>query len=73
MKKYLVTMDGYTAGYGAEIYVVGIFDTSEQAEEAVKKCISKCREYSVDIQPIEGEICLPQKDLWDVFLGGYAE
>ena len=87
MKKYLVTMDGWTAGYGATIYVVGLFDTPEKAEEAIKKCIGNviCREYSVDIQPnftiseiTEGEIYLPKKDSWDsfqtdIYLGGYAE
>lgn len=31
---YLVTCDGYTSGYGCEIYLVGIFINLEEAQAA---------------------------------------
>lgn len=76
---YLVTFDGYYAGYGSEIYCGGIFDTKEKAEEYIKN----------DANLSEG-ICLiselrinvglktTNRDTFetidtDIYLGGYCE
>ena len=38
---YLVVCNGYLEGYGEETYCLGIFDSKEQAENAVKECTVK--------------------------------
>ena len=37
MKLYVVTADGWARGYGSELYLIGVFDTEEQAIEALNK------------------------------------
>lgn len=40
---YLVTCSGYIEGYGAEIYVVGVFTTEEQAKNAQDEAVSQMK------------------------------
>ena len=41
-KKYFVTVDGY-CGYGVELYFVGLFNTKEEAENAIENVLTHAR------------------------------
>lgn len=41
-KKYLVTVDGYWR-YGVELYFVGLFNTKEEAENAIENVLTHAR------------------------------
>lgn len=36
--RYILTKDGYTAGWGSEIYLLGAFDDKETAEKIAEEC-----------------------------------
>ena len=51
---YIVTFDGYLWGYGAEIYLLGVYSSRELAEEAVnsfKKRIAERDDIDCNIEP----------------------
>ena len=37
MTLYVLTANGYTASYGSEIYLIGVFDDKKKAEEIASK------------------------------------
>jgi hypothetical protein len=39
---YAVTYDGHKELWGCEIYLLGIYDSKEKAENAIKKCRHYC-------------------------------
>ena len=39
MKVYVVTFNGYCGGYGADLYLLGVYNTRELADVAVEKAI----------------------------------
>lgn len=38
---YFVYFDGYDGGYGADFYLLGVFDTEDKANDAIKN--AKCK------------------------------
>ena len=71
---YVVTKDGWTEGYGAEIYLLGVFSDKNVAEKVAT-------ENNADVTEIEPNKAFPLKrgDHWwesdynDYHLGGYCE
>lgn len=75
MNLYAVTADGWNAGYGAEIYLVGVFSSEEKAKEAQEKNGGTITEAVLDkVYPMESEN-EPYLDKWSNgnYLGGYIE
>ena len=80
MKLYVVTADGWTLGYGSELYLVGVFDTEEQAVEALDKArkagaYCKIKEINLNEEhPMKKGERKWELDLSnDIYLGGYCE
>lgn len=76
---YLVTYDGYYAGYGTEIYCGGIFDTKEKAEDYIRNDanLPKSNAHISELKLNEG-LKTTNNDVFatistDVYLGGYLE
>ena len=73
MKVYVVTKNGWESGYGAYIYLIGVFDNEQDAKNANGDNI-ECVEMNTTY-PLA-----PSTDIWnegemvnDHLLGGYAE
>ena len=64
MKLYVVYYDGYLESWGSEIYILGIYDSEEKAEQAIER---DCGCYLYEIKEIE-----LNKDGQE-YLGGYFE
>jgi len=78
MKLYVLTVDGYTEGYGSNIFLVGVFDSMEKAEEAQKSLDNEIRERASIDEVLLNENIPLTKDEWGSFhnihyLGGYCE
>ncbi len=73
MNVFVVTDDGYEHGWGAEIYLIGVFTDKDKAEKALKKT------HRGKIKEIPMDKAFPlKKDTFDdyhngFYLGGYAE
>ena len=63
MKLYVVYYDGYLEPWGSEIYILGIYDSKEKAEQAIERDCG----YYYDVKEIE-----LNKDV-NEYLGGYIE
>ena len=78
MKLYVLTVDGYTEGYGSQVFLVGVFDSLEKAEEAQNSLDDEiCQAASIDEVLLNENVPLT-KDEWGDFhnihyLGGYCE
>jgi len=64
MKLYVVTYDGYDGAWGAEIYILGIYDSKEKAKQAIKRN-RDCYLYRIEEMDLNKD---SQK-----YLGGYYE
>ena len=64
MKLYVVTYDGYDGAWGAEIYILGIYDSKEKAKQAIKRNRG-CYLYRIEEMDLNKD---SQK-----YLGGYYE
>ncbi len=69
--RYVLTKDGYTAGWGSEIYLLGVFDDKETAERMAKK-------HNCKVTEIEANKFFPLVKKFgdyenDYYLGGYTE
>ena len=64
MKLYVVYYDGYLESWGSEIYILGIYDSKEKAEQAIER---NCDCYLYGIKEME-----LNKD-GEEYLGGYFE
>lgn len=78
MKLYVLTVDGYTRGYGSYIYLVGVFDSMKKAEEAQNTLDKEIREDSSINEISLNEVAELTEDHWGDFanrylLGGYHE
>lgn len=79
MDIYVVTADGWLSGYGAEIYLIGVFDDYEKADSALSNVIARGglgdikKVYLNNEHPLNlGGIM--NRDLSnDLYLGGYVE
>jgi hypothetical protein len=76
---YLVTFDGYYAGYGSEIYCGGIFDTKEKAAEYIRNDANLSKGGYL-ISELHLNVGLKTTDMdrfetigTDIYLGGYCE
>lgn len=74
-KAYVLTADGWTQGYGSEIYLMGVFFDKETAEKKAEE-----QDIHVSITEIEVNKIFPLKtnDLFEektnaYYLGGYVE
>ena len=71
---YTVTADGWRNGYGAEIYLLGVFDNRADADA----CATQCG-VGAFITKVELNKSYPLKeDAWgdsgnELYLGGYCE
>ena len=72
---YVVTEEGLREGYGSYIYLIGVFDTLEQAEKV--RSVNDYREITPISKNIEyplekgNDYCENYRN--DYFLGGYEE
>lgn len=78
MKLYVLTVDGYTRGYGSYIYLVGVFDSMKKVEEAQNTLDKEIREDSSINEISLNEVAELTEDRWGDFanrylLGGYHE
>lgn len=64
MKLYVVTYDGYDMPYGCEMYLYGVYDSKEKAENTTK---GKNHMYSFEISEVE----LNKEG--NKYIGGYYE
>ncbi len=86
--KYIVWFDDYSMGYGCYIHLIGIFDTMELAEEAIKKVKAKiepeieknanAKFFEINLVGVDvNEISYPEFNDWrydsKYILGGYEE
>ena len=75
MELFVVTCDGYSRGYGSEIYLVGIFSSEEEIKAAKLKPNLK---YNITKVPL-GKVFHMKKTGYgndyanDNYLGGYFE
>ena len=75
---WMVTTDTWTEGYGSTIYLVGIFDSEQEADDAVDAAHMRyetVNKYAVELNnrydlrtPFSGE---PTENA--IYLGGYIE
>ena len=82
-KVYLVRFDGLVANkFGVELYLLGVYDTRDKAEEAVKTLPDEIKsapdaEYVKIVECDLNKTLEVEKSFWsyetDVYLGGYAE
>ena len=76
---YVLTFDGYSDRYGADIYLGGVFLTEQKAEEAAKKLPDdkEFQIYKVNVDEFLGVTIDKQRLCSDCFndfcLGGYIE
>lgn len=71
---YVVTADGWNEGYGAEIYLVGVFSTMEKAEQVAKDNSGIVTEIMLDEEHKMAESdTLFYRAGNDKYLGGYVE
>ena len=71
--RYVLTQDGYTAGWGSELYLLGVFDDKETAERIAKE--HKCTVTEIEANrffPLS-ETPFPEQKANDYYLGGYTE
>lgn len=74
MNLYVVTADGWGEGYGAEIYLVGVFSDKKKAEEVRKEEGGKMTEVALDeIYPLKESDMFVDVYGNDKYLGGYVE
>lgn len=78
MKLYVLTVDGYTEGYGSAVYLVGVLDSLEKAKEAQNSLDDEIRQFSSIDEVLLNEAVPLTKDEWGSFhnihyLGGYCE
>ena len=76
---YLVTFDGYCDRYGAEIYLGGIFDSRDKADEYIESQIYLANNrpeitvvpanHGYECKYTEGDYRVST----DIYLGGYVE
>lgn len=86
--KYIVWFNDISMGYGCYVHLIGIFNTKELAEEAIKKVeehikpyIQKYEDakfYEINLVCVEvNEINYPEYNRWEYeskhILGGFAE
>lgn len=81
-KVYLVCFNGHVDDdYGYETFLLGVYDTEEKAEEAVKTLPDKVTSYDDNYCVVEcdlNETLKVSENRWhtftsDTYLGGYAE
>ncbi|SDB15247.1 DUF7336 domain-containing protein [Eubacterium oxidoreducens] len=78
-KVYVLTADGWTYGYGSDIYLLGVFFDKEMAEEKAKEHAEEQDDIYVKITEIEANKIFPLKtndmkeNTNDYYLGGYIE
>lgn len=79
---WVVTENGYTFGYGAEIYLIGVFSTEEAAEACKEPILNKFdgAPHPIKITKIDMDTPFNLKSTdsrvyWenDYYLGGYVE
>jgi len=76
---YLVTFNGYRDMWGAEIYLGGIFDSRDKADEYIRSQKDLTKVYpKITVIPVNrGYECKCSEDGFfistDIFLGGYVE
>jgi len=76
---FVVTADGYSLKYGAEIYLIGVFDDYEDARTATANCGGVSTKIT-EIVPNKAfplkradEVSRDYEESNDYFLGGYCE
>ena len=74
---YVVTADGYD-GYGAEIYLIGVYNNLEIAERCQKQCGSRAQITTVVLNQdyplvLSGDILFSDNYRNENYLGGYCE
>lgn len=82
-KVYLVRIDGLVDNdYGVDLYLLGVYDTRDKAEEAVKTLPDEIKsapdaEYVKIVECDLNKTLEVEKSFWgyetDVYLGGYME
>lgn len=79
IKLYVLTIDGYTEGYGCQIFLVGVFNSIEKAKDAQNNLDEEIRKQSsIDVINLN-EVAEITKDTQDdnyrteYYLGGYLE
>ena len=71
--RYVLTGDGYTAGWGSEIYLLGVFDDKETAERMAKECECTVTEIEANRFFPLSETPYPGSKANNYYLGGYTE
>ena len=76
MNLYVVTADGWTSGWGTEIYLVGVYDSEEQALKVIEENESLYCKMSV--VELNKTYKMKKDDSWGnytnkLYLGGYYE
>lgn len=76
MNLYVVTADGWTSGWGTEIYLVGVYDSKEKALKVIEENESLYCKMSV--VELNKTYKMKKDDSWGnytnkLYLGGYYE
>ena len=78
-KLYLVVVDGYNGAYGASMYALGVYDTKDKAEDAIKndQASITCENYYRIVELDLNETYHMSDDSYesqnDKYLGGFIE
>lgn len=79
MNLYVVTANGWLSGYGAEIYLIGVFDDYEMAEKALSNVEARggfgkiTRVYLNNEHPLNLGGFMNEELSNNFYLGGYCE
>ena len=76
-KLYMVTIDGWN-GFGADFYLIGIFDNKETAQKIAEQTSDTTGQYAKVIETEKNRIYTCSHDCWgnyfnDKSIGGYME
>ena len=76
---WMVTADTWTEGYGSTIYLVGIFDSEQEADDAVEAAKMRYKAVSKDAVELNNRYDLTtpfssnEEHENAIYLGGYIE